>query len=49
VGDPDTQKLLTLVSYITNKYPTDYAPTFFENFQVDFMYGNPSRNICVYS
>lgn len=41
-------KTCLLISYTTNRFPTDYVPTVFDNYSVSVMIGDQPTNVCIF-
>ena len=48
VGDGEAGKTCLLNSYTTNKYPSEYVPTVFENYAVTDVIGGESHNLGIF-
>ncbi|KAF8298236.1 hypothetical protein DL93DRAFT_2122601 [Clavulina sp. PMI_390] len=48
VGDPGVGKTCLLISYCTNKFPTEFVPTLFDNYAVTVMIGDEPYTLGVF-
>jgi cell division control protein 42 len=48
IGDGTVGKTCLLLTYSTNKFPTDYIPTVFDNYAVDILIGEKNYTLALF-